>query len=819
MLRAALLEAGVPAQAIDVIPDEQEAVERGAPHGAAGRPGAALRRRAHPHLEPGRSLPAREPDRRAGRAPVRRPSRSQTAELDLDDGQRPDSRRARRAARARDRSHGLTRADAAVAARRAAAPMRILDSRRLTGPNLLLDGPGAILDVALEGLDSGARAIAALAAALRSAARAARDGALRRSPPRAHARGARASRSRAARRALRRHRGQRGGVARRGARARQRDGRSAETARGGDRRDAARGIEAEERKPWLARARARGRAPRRHLPRRRPARLGGARGRLARLAARGDSATCSTRFPGTASTTSPSRSSPAPTARPRRCACSARWRAAAGRTAGVTSTDRVDGRRRGRGGSATTRDPTARAPCCAIAASRSRCSRSRAAASCAAASRVPRAPRRRSSRTSPTTISASSASSTCDALADAKMVVAKAIGPGGRVVLNADDPLLVERERGLRRSAGDLVHARSAAPGGRARTSRAGGDACVLDGDALVARAGRRASCVARAGRRADRVRRRRAPQRRERARGDRRRRAALGLPLEAIARALRGFDERRRAANPGRANVWTLGGVTAIVDFAHNPHGLEALAALAARDARRAPRDRDRPGGRPRRRIDRQLAACAATLRPDRVFIKEMEIYLRGREPGAVPALIERELRRSGSLVRLAARLGAGRRARRARLGTRGGSAAAHDARRARRGHEPDGGARGVVLAPGDGGRSTRLLKDDCGRLKQDFPVDSLRRVDTQLFSHPLVRVALGCASRRWRQEFPRDDIQLGVMLARVPFHEALSAPKTRRDTKRVLRRSAPVDRPRRGVRREVLLRSHLTDRELLWT
>ncbi len=37
--------------------------------------------------------------------------------------------------------------------------MRIVDSRRLTGPNLLLDGPGAHLEVALHGLDPG-RAVA-----------------------------------------------------------------------------------------------------------------------------------------------------------------------------------------------------------------------------------------------------------------------------------------------------------------------------------------------------------------------------------------------------------------------------------------------------------------------------------------------------------------------------------------------------------------------------------------------------------------------------------------------------------------------------------
>src|SRR5262245_34475376 len=43
--------------------------------------------------------------------------------------------------------------------------MRILDSRRLTGPSLLLDGPGAILDVALDGIEPNA-AMAAWSAAL-----------------------------------------------------------------------------------------------------------------------------------------------------------------------------------------------------------------------------------------------------------------------------------------------------------------------------------------------------------------------------------------------------------------------------------------------------------------------------------------------------------------------------------------------------------------------------------------------------------------------------------------------------------------------------
>ena len=61
-----------------------------------------------------------------------------------------------------------------------------------------------------------------------------------------------------------------------------------------------------------------------------------------------------------------------------------------------------------------------------------------------------------------------------------------------------------------------------------------------------------------------------------------------------------------------------------------------------------------------------RAFARAAWTLRPDRVFIKEMEIFLRGRERGVVSGIIESELRRRGAaadaLVRCASELEAAR-------------------------------------------------------------------------------------------------------------------------------------------------------------
>ena len=232
------------------------------------------------------------------------------------------------------------------------------------------------------------------------------------------------------------------------------------------------------------------------------------------------------------------------------------------------------------------------------------------------------------------------------ALADVKMVVAKAIGEDGLVVLNADDPLLLERGRRL----GNQVLWFTLDPGHPLLPEHLGrgGLACVLDDGMLElgrAREWREIVPVAEV----------------PLAFGGAARHnvanalaaigvaTALDLPEEAIRRGLRGF-ESSPGANPGRANVWRFGGVTAIVDFAHNPHGLEALAHMAAAlPAQRRAIVIGQAGDRDDDAI-REFARAAWAMAPDRVFIKEMEIYLRGRETGVVPAMIEAELRRVGA-------------------------------------------------------------------------------------------------------------------------------------------------------------------------
>ena len=117
-----------------------------------------------------------------------------------------------------------------------------------------------------------------------------------------------------------------------------------------------------------------------------------------------------------------------------------------------------------------------------------------------------------------------------------------------------------------------------------------------------------------------------------------------LGLELAAIRGGLAGFrsdpDE-----NPGRLNRFELGGARILVDFAHNPHGLQALLEMAAAlPAQRRLVLIGQAGDRTDTSI-RDLARIVWKARPERIIIKEMPRYLRGREAGEIPRLIAAEL------------------------------------------------------------------------------------------------------------------------------------------------------------------------------
>jgi cyanophycin synthetase len=230
-------------------------------------------------------------------------------------------------------------------------------------------------------------------------------------------------------------------------------------------------------------------------------------------------------------------------------------------------------------------------------------------------------------------------------LAEAKLVTVRAVRPNGSVVLNADDPILA----GARDQVSAPVTWFSLHPE-RAEVRdhlAAGGRAALLEEDALVLATGAARTIVATlsevtitlGGSATHNVANTLAAVAAAQ---------ALHLPLEVIRTTLQWFG-RNVDDNPGRANLIELGGIRLLIDFAHNPHGMAALAAMASS----LPSQRrlvllGQAGDRSDSAI-RELADAAMTLRPDYVVVKELERYLRGRGAGEVPDLLMDELRRLG--------------------------------------------------------------------------------------------------------------------------------------------------------------------------
>lgn len=104
-------------------------------------------------------------------------------------------------------------------------------------------------------------------------------------------------------------------------------------------------------------------------------------------------------------------------------------------------------------------------------------------------------------------------------------------------------------------------------------------------------------------------------------------------------------------ADNAGRLHRHTLGGVTVLTDYAHNPEGIRALAELAASlPAQRRLLVLGQAGNRDDEQLRALAVAAWAALPADRVIIKEMPTMLRGRAPGEIPAVLRRALEGAGA-------------------------------------------------------------------------------------------------------------------------------------------------------------------------
>jgi UDP-N-acetylmuramyl tripeptide synthase len=231
-------------------------------------------------------------------------------------------------------------------------------------------------------------------------------------------------------------------------------------------------------------------------------------------------------------------------------------------------------------------------------------------------------------------------------LADAKLVVARAIGPDGLLVLNADDPVLAARAGALECPLGwfalDAAHPRLAAH------RAAGGATCgVRDGRLHLHWRGAdhdlsavAAMPLSAGGHAAYNI---------ANLAGAALAAAGLGIAPAALAPVLAAFGAAR-GDNPGRLETWRFQGLTVFMDYAHNPEGLEGLlkVATAAPCAGRLGLLLGQAGNREDAAI-RALAATAARFAPDLVVLKDLDGYLRGRAPGEVPAILREELLRRG--------------------------------------------------------------------------------------------------------------------------------------------------------------------------
>lgn len=228
---------------------------------------------------------------------------------------------------------------------------------------------------------------------------------------------------------------------------------------------------------------------------------------------------------------------------------------------------------------------------------------------------------------------------TVEALADAKFAVARTLATDGILVLNADDPLVVNNGRKADRrvcwfslDAGnpEIVAARTS-----------GGLCCWLDdgmiyyfdgnstvpvlaaADAPITMGGLArfnvrnvigALCLGK----------------------------ALGLSDAAILGGLTTFESKPED-NPGRCNEFLAKGARVFVDFAHNPHSVEAVSqALAHVPAKRKFLLLGHAGDRSDQDII-DLTNSALAFEPDAVVIVELAEYLRGRKLGEVSDIIEK--------------------------------------------------------------------------------------------------------------------------------------------------------------------------------
>lgn len=121
----------------------------------------------------------------------------------------------------------------------------------------------------------------------------------------------------------------------------------------------------------------------------------------------------------------------------------------------------------------------------------------------------------------------------------------------------------------------------------------------------------------------------------------------SLGAGDDAIRQ---GLMDMRPNDNPGRCNFFSIDGVDVLIDFAHNASAMRAVFDIAAsHPAKRRFLCFGQAGDRPDESI-RELGRLAWNIGLDHVFISELVAYRRGREPNEVFELLSQGLVAGGA-------------------------------------------------------------------------------------------------------------------------------------------------------------------------
>ncbi len=229
-------------------------------------------------------------------------------------------------------------------------------------------------------------------------------------------------------------------------------------------------------------------------------------------------------------------------------------------------------------------------------------------------------------------------------LLNVKWIVSRAVERSGSLILNADDKLLVSKSAEF---PGTIVwfslDADNPVVG---KHTGIGGLAFVLDGDSLLRVDGdtREIICksaeipITLAGAASHNV---------ANALAAAALTHCLGISLADIRAGLTSMSQDE---NPGRCNVFPISEFKVLVDFAHNPHAMEALFDMArALPAKRRLLAFAQAGDRTDSSI-RELAESAWSIGLDAIIVSELEAYARGRAQGEVFGIIHDELIRIGA-------------------------------------------------------------------------------------------------------------------------------------------------------------------------